>query len=113
MSEQARPRVKVDPHKRPDEPGAVTVEHPEPPPRPLRQSEILRAFLERMKAAGQGEHSTVKLTRNAKGDTQIEVSVRTGESDEVATVDDAAAKAKSVYDTLAAFYPLAPPSADR
>jgi len=82
-----------------------------PPPRRLTKDEILRAHLERMVAAAGGEHSTIKLSRNAKGDTQIEVSVRTGDSEEVATVDDAAAKAKAVYDTLAAFYPIGTPDA--
>ena len=102
------PRAVPDPELTPGAPGSLRLAGAAPAP--LRQSEILRAFLERMKASGQGEHSTVKLSRNAKGDTQIEVSVRTGESDEVATVDDAAAKAKAVYDTLAAFYPLSPPN---
>ena len=43
-------------------------------PRPLRQSEILRTLLERDKArAAGGEHDSIRLARNAKGDTQIEV----------------------------------------
>jgi hypothetical protein len=52
-----------------------------------------------------GEHSTVKLTRNARGDVQIEVSVRTGEGG-LETADDAAAKARELYDGLAEQYPL-------
>lgn len=55
------------------------------------------------------DHSTVKLTRNAKGDTQIEVSVRTGEPG-VETVEQAAAKAREVYDGIAAAYPMSEPA---
>jgi hypothetical protein len=76
-------------------------------PRPLRQSEILRTMLERDKARASGsEHDSVRLTRNAKGDTQIEVTVRTGDSEDVATIEAAAAKAQEVYDLLGRMYPM-------
>lgn len=76
-------------------------------PRPLRQSEILRAMLERDKArAAGGEHDSVRLARNAKGDTQIEVVVRTGDTADVATIEAAAAKAQEVYDLLGRMYPM-------
>lgn len=78
----------------------------EEPPRRMTQGQILAAFVETMRTRATGEHSTVKLTRNAKGDTQIEVSIRTGESEDVATVEDAAAKARSVYDAMRMLYPL-------
>lgn len=71
----------------------------------LRMSDVTRALLAALSKTG-GEHSTVKLTRNAKGDTQIEVSVRTGDTEGVVTVDDAAAKALDVYDRLRLVYPL-------
>lgn len=77
---------------------------PDAKPRRLTLSEILQAHLDRMAHAG-GEHSSVELTRNAKGDTQIKVAVRTGDTDDTATVDDAAAKARHVYDLLRGFYP--------
>jgi len=79
-------------------------------PKRLTLSQILEAHLDRMRASAGGEHSTVKLTRNAKGDTQIEVSVRTGEHVEVATVEDAAGKAREIYDVLRSLYPLQPPA---
>ena len=72
----------------------------ERPPR-VTLSEIVRALLER----GPGEHSSVKLTRNAKGDTQIEVTVRSGGVD-AETLDEAARKAREHYDALRDEYPL-------
>lgn len=79
------------------------------PKRPDRISttEVLRAHLAKMLQPS-GEHSTVRLARNARGDTQIEVSVRTGESGEVRTVEEAAHKAREVYDALALLYPPPP-----
>ena len=91
--------------------GLRAVPDPEPPRR-LTQGQILAAFVDTMRARATGEHSTVKLTRNAKGDTQIEVSVRTGETPETDTVEEAAAKARTVYDTLRGFYPLGPSEAE-
>jgi hypothetical protein len=70
----------------------------------LRMSDVTRALLAALAKTG-GEHSTVKLTRNAKGDTQIEVSVRTGDTEDVVSVDEAAAKAAEVYDRLRLVYP--------
>lgn len=52
-----------------------------------------------------GEHSSVTLSRNAKGETQIEVVVRTAEEGEVRTAHDAARVARELYDSLAAAYP--------
>lgn len=77
-------------------------------PRPvaLTQREMLSAFVERMTRNAPTEHSSVTLKTNAKGDVQIDVTVRTGETPEVATVDDAAAKARTVFDLLRSMYPL-------
>jgi hypothetical protein len=75
------------------------------PPR-LTLSQIVERQLQALARTGQ-EHSTIELSRNAKGDTQIRVSVRTGESD-VETVEEARAKAEEQYDHLRALYPLAP-----
>lgn len=75
------------------------------PPR-LTQSQIIERLLHAMSRSGQ-DHSTVELSRNAKGDTQIRVSVRTGESG-IETVDEARAKAQEQYDHLRDLYPLAP-----
>lgn len=52
------------------------------------------------------DHSTVTLTRNAKGETQIDVQVRTGSQDDAPTVEDAARKARYIYDGLREAYPL-------
>lgn len=52
------------------------------------------------------ELSSVKLTRNAKGDTQIEVSVYPGDTEEVATVFDAERVAKDIFNRLRATYPM-------
>lgn len=52
------------------------------------------------------DHSSVTLSRNAKGETQIEVVVRTGESDEVATIFDAERVAGEVFTRLRTAYPM-------
>lgn len=70
-------------------------------PRRLTMSQIVELLLTRQVS----EHSTVKLTRNAKGDTQIEVSVRSGEPG-IETPEQAQAKAQQVYDHLTGLYPL-------
>lgn len=72
-------------------------------PRRLSLSQILEMLLSR----GSGDRSTVTLARNAKGDTQLEVTVRTGEQGDAATVEEAEAKAREVYDRLREAYPLA------
>jgi hypothetical protein len=73
-------------------------------PRRLTLSQIVEAQIAAL-AKVSGDHSTVKLSRNAKGDTQIEVSVRSGEGG-LETADDAAAKARELYDELARDYPM-------
>jgi hypothetical protein len=70
-------------------------------PRRLTQSEIIELLLQR----GPADHSSVKLTRNAKGDTQIEVHVRTGEPG-LESVEQARAKAEEQYDHLRGLYPI-------
>jgi hypothetical protein len=69
-------------------------------PRRLTHSQIIDELIGAL-ARGSSDHSTVALSRNAKGDTQISVSVRTGEGDDT-TADEAAAKATELYDDLAA-----------
>lgn len=75
-------------------------------PRRLSQSQIVERLLHALNRGGQ-EHSTIELNRNAKGDTQIRVSVRTGEGD-IETVDEARAKAQEQYDHLRDLYPMSP-----
>lgn len=66
-------------------------------------SQVVEKLLER----GGSEHSSVTLSRNAKGATQIEVVVRTGEGGAVTTVEEAEAVAVSVYERLRGRYPNA------
>ena len=75
-------------------------------PRRLSQSEIVERLLHALNRGGQ-DHSTIELSRNAKGDTQIRVSVRTGEGD-VETVEQARDKAQEQYDHLRDLYPMSP-----
>ncbi len=77
-------------------------------PTPMSQREMLTAFVERATHSGPAERSSVVLKTNARGEVQIEVTVRTGEAPDIATVDDCAAKARSVFDVLRAIYPLDP-----
>jgi DNA repair protein RadC len=71
-------------------------------PKRLSLSEILELLLTR----GAREHSGITLARNSKGDTQIEVVIRSAETSEFPTIDDAARKAQELYDTLRARYPM-------
>jgi hypothetical protein len=77
----------------------------ERPPR-LTLSQIVEMQLHALARGGQ-DHSTVELSRNAKGDTQIRVSVRTGEGD-VETVEQARLRAQEQYDHLRDLYPISP-----
>lgn len=70
------------------------------PKQRITTSEIIRRMLEK----GSSEHSSVTLARNSKGDVQIEVIVRTGESEHVSTVEQAEQLATAVYDRLADKY---------
>jgi hypothetical protein len=106
------PRVVRDPDVPVGAPGSLRLDRGEPRAKPLGASEVARAFLQRV-AQTTGEHSNVELSRNAKGDTQIKVAVRTGDSEGVATIEDAAAKAKEVYDLLRSFYPMPSPEPSR
>lgn len=72
-----------------------------PVPR-VTNSEIIRRLLER----GGSEHSSVTITRNAKGETQLEVVVRTGEGGEITTPAQAEETATAIYDRLRALYPF-------
>lgn len=67
-------------------------------------SEIVRAQLAALERVPR-EHSTVALSRNAKGLTQIEVSVRTGDEG-IDTLADALELARRLYDELSAAYPI-------
>lgn len=71
-------------------------------PKRLSLSQIVELLLTR---AGAGERSSVTLAQNAAGVTQIEVKVRTGDDDDIATVDAATAKAQALYDALRERYP--------
>lgn len=72
-------------------------------PKRLSLSQIVEMLLTRSST----ERSVVTLTRNASGETQIEVTVRTGDDGETVTVEDAEEKARSVYERLRQSYPVA------
>ena len=65
-------------------------------PKRLTLSAVLEAMLQR----GGSDRSSVSLSRNAKGGTQIEVTVRTGSQHDAETVEQAMSKAVAVYDSL-------------
>jgi hypothetical protein len=67
---------------------------------------MLSAFVEKQTRHAPTDHSSVTLKTNARGDVQIDVTVRTGETPDLVTVDDAAAKARTVFDLLRSLYPL-------
>jgi hypothetical protein len=68
----------------------------------LTLSEIVTQLLSR----SGNERSSITLTRNAKGVTQIEVTVRTGDTEGITTALDAEREAVEIYDRLRATYPL-------
>ncbi len=72
----------------------------------------LSAILELLLQRGGGERSSVTLARNAKGDTQIEVVVRTSEDGPVLTAAAALEEATRLYDAARESYPMLthPPS---
>jgi hypothetical protein len=70
--------------------------------RRLTLSDVVEQLLQR----GGGEHSSVTLSRNAKGETQVEVVVRTGEGDSPHTVEEAEAIATAIYARLLELYPF-------
>lgn len=74
-------------------------------PRALRKDDVLAALLAKTTQTG-SEHSSIRLARNAKGDTQIEVVVRSGDSPEIQTASDAAAEANRLYTNFCELYPL-------
>lgn len=71
--------------------------------RRLSLSELVRLQLAALSRKA-GEHATVELVRNAKGDTQIRVVASTA-TDEVDTLAEAAELAQATYDALRAKYP--------
>lgn len=77
-------------------------ETPAAKPKRMSLSDVVEALLNR----GGSEHSSVTLSRNSKGETQIEVVVRTGETGGVQTIADAESAAQEVYDRLRARYPM-------
>jgi hypothetical protein len=76
-----------------------------PSPHETSKRLTLSEIVERLLSRGSGERSSVSLTRNAKGETQIEVVVRTNDETET-TIDQALAKAVDVYDQLRRQYPM-------
>lgn len=77
----------------------------EPKRKRITKDEILAAHLAAMTHTG-SEHSSARLARNAKGDTQIEVVVRTGDTPEIATAADALAEAIRLYTNACELLPM-------
>jgi hypothetical protein len=71
-------------------------------PRRVTLGQVVEMLLQRTG----GEHSSVTLSRNAKGETQIEVVVRTAEAGEVTTPDAALDKAMELYNRARQAYPM-------
>lgn len=71
----------------------------------LNLSELVRLMLA-AQSSSSTDRSAVRLTRNARGDTQIEVLVREGDAG-AEGIAGTAEKAREVYDALREQYPLA------
>jgi hypothetical protein len=72
------------------------------PTKRLSLSTIVELLLQR----GGGDRSSVTLARNAKGDTQIEVVVRTTDEGSVTTAADALEEAVRLYEAARERYPM-------
>jgi hypothetical protein len=70
------------------------------PAKRMSLSQVVEHLLNR----GSSQSSSVSLTRNAKGETQIEVVVRTDAGGDVSTIEDAETVAVKVYDRLRETY---------
>lgn len=68
----------------------------------------LSQVVEHLLTRSSSQSSSVTLARNAKGETQIEVVVRTDAELAIVTPDDAAEVAQRVYDVLRTAYPFGP-----
>jgi hypothetical protein len=69
---------------------------------------ILGRLSSQLQAATPSQQASVELTRNAKGETQVEVQLKAGEGEvEPHTLDEAADAAVVAYDRLRARYPMA------
>lgn len=79
--------------------------------RSVSKAEITRALLAAITKTG-GEHSTVKIGRNAQGRPTFEVSVRTGEVAAIATAADATAEALRLWRELDELLPFVQAAGD-
>lgn len=76
-------------------------ETPTPTPKRLSLSQIVEMILSRRA----GERSSVSLSRNAAGATQIEVTVGVSEHGDITTIDAAERKARDIFNGLRDDYP--------
>lgn len=97
----SEPGLTRDPTKPEGTPGSLLPPGAEPDerPKPLRATEVARALLNRY-ATATDEHSSVEISRNAKGDPQFRVAVR--DADPAA----AAAEAIRLYNMLDELFPI-------
>ena len=71
----------------------------------LGATEVADRLLEALTHPGSSS-GYVELTRNAKGNTQIAVKVPSGESEAIATTEEAEPIARAIYDRLCEAYPM-------
>jgi hypothetical protein len=71
-------------------------------PRRMSMGRVVEMLLQR----GSSNSSSVTLTRNAKGETQIEVVIRTDEAHDINSPGEAEAVATTIYDALRTKYPF-------
>lgn len=80
---------------------------PQPAPKRLRAADVIaqqQAIISMLTNRGGGEKSSVTLARNAKGETQIEVLIRT-DDERMTTAAEVTAEARRIYDELCLAYP--------
>lgn len=79
-------------------------EHADGAAAPKRMS--LSQVVELLLAKGSSQSSSVSLTRNAKGETQIEVVIRTDREAGISSPQAAELAAQDIYDRLRTAYPF-------
>jgi hypothetical protein len=96
-------RVADDRRERPKMEKSKEINVPESPAKHKRLT--LSEIVEMSLSKGPSKTSAVSLSRNAAGETLIEVVVAAREGDDAETIEDAERRAREVYDRLAGAYP--------
>lgn len=100
------PRLVRDESKPEGAPGSLALEPPAERPRPLGASETARHLLAAL-AKRSGEHSAIEVARNARGDVQWKITVRSDPESQFSTPELAADEAERLHRRFEVLFPMA------